>query len=245
MTGVAGSAALWCMVAGRLAGGDPLLIVELLGGGLIAAWTAVGAWNVWLGHRLARRLTPRLRPAALFGIRVELILGGGGHAFVLGAIRPRIFVGEELLTVLDPGELRAVLLHEDHHRRTLAPLRSAALDAWLTLLGRWERTRVMVDDRLTDLEVLADAEAIRRGAAPATLASALVKCDRSLGPAASEFTAFSAFSRSADRRIESLLGAAAERPVAAVPRLPYEWLPPAVLALLVLGCHATGALLAV
>ncbi len=239
MTAVAGSAALWCMVAGRLAGGDPLLIVELLGGGVIAAWATVGAWNVWLGHRLERSLTPRVRPTALFGIRVELIPGGGGHAFVLGAIRPRIFVGEALLTVLDAGELRAVLLHEDHHRRTLAPLRSAALDAWLTLLGRWERTRVMVDDRLTDLEVLADAEAIRRGATPATLASALVKCDRSLGPAVS------AFSRSADRRIESLLGAAAEHPMAAVPRLPYEWLPPAVLALLVLGCHATGALLAV
>jgi hypothetical protein len=89
--------------------------------------------------------------------------------------------------------------------------------------------RTIVLDSLGDLETCADTDAIRRGSSPRSLARALVKGDTSLRPVA--------FSYAADRRVTSLLDQAAGIPVDATARLPYEWLPVALLALVSLGCH--------
>lgn len=239
-----GVVALACLVAGQLTGADPLLLIEFSGGALVATWAGLSLRNAWLGHRLAQGLARISRSRLTHGISCEVMSGGGRHAFVLGAVRPRIYVGDEFLAALHADELRAVLLHEDHHRRTFAPLRTAALEAWLTLLGRSGRIRALVLDRLGELEELADAHALQRGVRPATLASALLKGDTSRGDMGrlTAVAAFSgaAFSGAADRRVAALLDAAAGRPGTSLRRYPYEWLPPAILTLVALGCHAPG-----
>ena len=220
----------WCLMLGALVGGDPMLAVELVGGVLVMLWTAVLTRDVAASHRLAGRLSVDAQDMALFGVLCRVTPALGTDALVVGSIRPRIFVGAPLLTALSNDELEAVVYHEDHHRRTRAPLRAAALGAWLRLLGRLESFRSVLLDRLTDLETLADADAIRRGSSPRSLARALVKGDAALQPVS--------FSYAADRRVERLLDRAAGVPVDAGGRLPYEWLPVALLAVATLGCHA-------
>ncbi|OGN86688.1 MAG: hypothetical protein A2X23_04875 [Chloroflexi bacterium GWC2_73_18] len=234
MVVLGGAIAAYCAIAGQLSRGDPMVALELAGAAMLAAWAVLLARIVWRGRRLARALGARCRDRSLAGVACRIVRGGGRHAFVLGPIRPRIYVGDGMLAALDADELQAVVLHEDHHRRTFAPLRAAALEAWLALVGRWGPLRRPLADRLIDLEEEADAHALRRGVDPATLASALVKAD------AAPARAGAAFVSAADRRLESLLAAAAGETRIVAPRLPFEWLPPAAVATLALACHLSG-----
>lgn len=224
--------AVYCAVAAPLMGVDPMLAVELGGIGMLTGWAALAARALFQGWMLARRLNALAECALIDGFECRVMRGGGRQAFVLGALRPRIFVGDRLLDALDDDELRAVLLHEDHHRRTRAPLRAAAIEAWLTLLGAWSRARSVMAERLVDLEEAADADAIRHGVSPADLASALVKSDRAPALAAS-------YSTSSDRRLRALLAHAHGASVASA-RTPYEWLPALVVGAIAVSCHLAG-----
>lgn len=220
----------WCLMIGTVVGGDPMLAIELVGGVLVILWTALLTIDVAASHRLASTLSVDAQDMALFGVLCRVTPALGTDALVVGSVRSRVFVGAPLLAALSDDELEAVMYHEDHHRRTRAPLRAAALGAWVRLLGRLEGIRSVVVDRLTDLETLADADAIRRGSSPRSLARALLKGEMSLQPVA--------FSYAADRRVERLLDRAAGIPVEGTSRLPYEWLPVALLTVATLGCHA-------
>ena len=220
----------WCAVLGGLLGGDPMLAIEIGGVALAIVWAGVVVRDLVGSHRLAGALSVDADEMNLFGVPCHITPALGTDALVVGSLRPRIFVGASLISALADDELEAVVYHEDHHRRTRAPIRAAALGAWLRLLGRSGSVRSVVLDRLTDLETLADADAIRRGSRPVSLARALVKGDSSLQPVA--------FSYAADRRVERLLDRAAGIPVDATGRLPYEWLPVVLLAVATLGCHA-------
>lgn len=219
----------WCAVLGGLLGGDPLLAVEIGGAALAVLWTALLIRNLIASHRIAGRLSADSREVVLFGISCRVTPVIGADAFVIGFLRPQIFVGQALVAALADDELEAVIFHEDHHRRMRAPIRAAALGAWLHLLGRSESLRGAVLDRLADLEVLADADAIRRGSSPRSLARALLKGDLSPRPVS--------FSYAADRRVERLLDTAAGIPANPTDRAPYEWLPVALIAVVSLGCH--------
>lgn len=218
-----------CVAIGTILGADPMLAMEAAGIALIAIWVAlvvrelIRSWRVSLVHAGDARETH------LFGVRVRVTSSLEMDAVVVGAIRPVIYVGVDLLTTLSEDELRAVVLHEDHHRRTRAPLRAAALEAWLRLLGRSGRVRGAILERLADLEALADADAIRRGSTPRSLARALLKGEASLQPVS--------FGYSAERRVEDLLDRAAGVPVATARRLPYEWVPVVLVTMITLGCH--------
>lgn len=156
------------------------------------------------------------------------------QAFALGVLRPTIYVSERLLTELSRRELRAVVLHEEHHRRTRAPLRAAALRSWLALAG-WSRpARTRLTDRLADLEREADAFAMAHGTSPATLAAALLQTDALVAGAGASFGA------AADRRLEALLAAAADGPSRSVPLPPIEWLVPAAGLALPMACYLLG-----
>lgn len=207
-----------------------MLAIELVGGTLVVLWAALVARDLAVSHRLVRALSGLAHERILFGVPCRVSPELGTDALVVGSFRPRIFVGPSLLVTLSDDELEAVVYHEDHHRRTRAPLRAAALGAWLRLLGRSASVRGVVLDRLADLETLADADAIRRGSSPGTLARALLKGDASLRPVA--------FSYVAERRVERLLERAAGIPVDTTHRLPYEWLPVVLLSAATLGCHA-------
>ncbi len=219
-----------CLALGALLGSDPMLGLEIAGVGFATLWGGLVVRDLVRARRLAAVLSVGAAEVSLFGVGCWVTPALGLDAIVVGAVRPRIFVGDALLASLSEDELRAVVYHEDHHRRTRAPLRAAALEAWLRLLGRsaWLRGRVL--DRLADLEALADADAIRRGSSPRSLARALIKGDASLRAVA--------FAYAADRRVWRLLelagGTVADPPV----RLPYEWLPVVLLAVATVGCRA-------
>lgn len=231
---VAGLAALaWCAVGSATIGGDPMIAAEAVGVVALVAWAAMLGQRVWLGRRLADELTSVSRPAASAGIAYRLVDLPSSDALVVGTIRPTIFLGRDLLARLDEAELRAVLLHEEHHRRTRAPIRAAALEAWLAIVRPVGRLRAIVAGRLTDLEILADGFALAHGIEPAVLASALVK-------GAGRPAVGSAFATAADARVAVLLDVAAGRPSRWAGRLPYEWLPLAVGAIVVVACHGSG-----
>ena len=220
----------WCIAIGAIAGGDPMLALEVGGAALATLWAALVARELLTSRRLSLALEIDAREASLFGVPLRITPVLGTDAIVVGSIRPRIYVGSGLLTSLSNDELRAVVLHEDHHCRTRAPIRAAALGAWLRLLGRSEWVRGALVGRLTDLETLADADAIRRGSSPGALARALLKGDPSLHAVS--------FAYAAEQRVEQLLDRARGAPVAAADRLPYEWLPVALLVVATVGCHA-------
>ncbi len=225
---------VFCVVASQASGGDPVVALEAVSAVALAAWTVVGGHNVWQAWRISRELNARCHVRSLAGVECRIVQGGGRYALVLGAFRPTIYVGDQLVATLESDELEAVLLHEDHHRRTRAPLRTAALEAWLALAGFWSPIRAILIERLTDLEVQADAAAVRRGVSVASLASALVKTDPIFKPAAA------AFASAADRRLQSLLLMAVGQTETSASRLPYEWLHVAAVAVVAVACHLAG-----
>ena len=232
-----GAVAMICVASALVPGRDPTIGLEIGLGGVVLAWAAIGVRNMIRARDLAAELDARARDTALGGVACRVVQGGGRRAFVLGALRPRIYVGDGLPKDLDPEEVRAVLLHEDHHRRTRAPLRAAALEAWLALFGRVALVRVAIQARLADLEAQADGHAVTRGASVAALASALLKADPVPAHAGASFATTS------DRRLRHLLALADgtpgpdDRPAFAAP---YEWLPLALGSGAVIACHVMG-----
>lgn len=222
-----------CLTAAANESGGPMLAVEVSSVAVLPAWAFIALRKVLVGRRLAAALEGRSSPGALAGVACRIVSGGGRHAFVLGAIRPQIYIGDELVAALDEDELRAVLVHEEHHLRTLAPLRATALEAWLALVGWVALARAVLLNRLVDLEAEADAHAIRRGVDPSALASALVKADPS-------FHLGTSFAASSAHRLRTLVALAdgAEPPQDV--QVPYEWLPAAVIAIVTLGCLVGG-----
>lgn len=220
----------WCVTLGAVLGGDPMLALEIAAAAFVVLWAALVGRDLVRSRHVAAALEVGAHETSLPGISFRITPALGRDAIVVGSLRPRIYVGARLVATLSDDELRAVLLHEDHHRRTRAPIRAAALGAWLRLLGRSATVRGMLLDRLTDLEALADADAIRRGSSPRSLAGALVKSGAGVQPVS--------FAYAAQRRVEQLLDRAAGIPVAPARRLPYEWLPVLLIAVATLGCHA-------
>ncbi|NJD27152.1 MAG: hypothetical protein FIA92_02520 [Chloroflexi bacterium] len=220
----------WCVALGTVVGGDPMLAIEVAGAAFVALWAAFVAKELVRSQRLSWALDRGAHETSMFDVRVRVTPALRTDAIVVGAMRPVIYVGADLLATLSDDEMRAVVHHEDHHRRTRAPIRAAALGAWLRLVGRSTRVRGALLDRLSDLEALADNDAIQRGSSPRSLARALLKGEASLQPVS--------FAYAAERRVGQLLDRAAGVPVQATDRLPYEWLPVALLTVATLGCHA-------
>lgn len=219
----------WCIAIGAIVGGDPMHAVEIAAAVLTAAWMLLAAFDLARSSRLARTWDRQATEVTLHDVNVRLTPAIAADAVVVGAFRPTIYVGVELFEKLSDVELRAVLLHEDHHRRTRAPLRAAALGAWLRLLRPSAAVRRLLAERLADLESLADADAIRRGSSPRSLARALLKGAASVRPAS--------LAHAAERRIVHLLDRAAGRQTTGIAHVPYEWLPVSLLAVVAVGCH--------
>lgn len=224
------AAITWCVVVGALAGGDPMLVVEAVVGSAIGVWTLHVVHELAAAWRLERTLAANATHVVLCGVACRLTPALGIDAVVIGAFHPRIYVGSDLVRTLSDDEIEAVLYHEDHHRLTLAPLRATALTGWLRLFGRAAPVREVVLDRLADLETMADAEALRRGSTPGSLARAILKGGEPVGLPA-------AFSYAADRRVGHLLSYVEGNEPAGSRRLPYEWLPVAMFAVAAVGCH--------
>ncbi len=223
-----------CAAGPRVTHADPMLAVDLAFITTVIAWAVLVARDAWRGWRLGRLLTARSVGADVAGVRCRVVAGGAMQAFALGVLRPTIYVGERLVSELPPRELRAVVLHEEYHRRTYAPLRAAALHSWLELAALSRPARVRLADRLADLEREADAFAMEHGTSPATLAAVLVRTDAfATGLGAS-------FGAAADRRLEALLEAAAGGSSSSIPLPPLEWLVAAAGLALPAACYLMG-----
>lgn len=224
-----------CAVIASITGRDPMLIVEL------AALLLIGAWLLNVSRALRQAMTDAARLAAasqpfeVAGTDVRLLDTSSPAAFVSGLLRPQIYLSTSLVGLLDRQELRGVLFHEHHHRRTRAPLRALALDGWLRALRWVPPAREALTTRLAALEIEADAAAVARGVAPATLASALLKCDTHLPAAAS------AFSAASEIRIDELVAWSRDQSVERRLSIPVEWAAPATAAIALWACHLIGA----
>jgi beta-lactamase regulating signal transducer with metallopeptidase domain len=173
----------------------------------VGGWClAVVAWHGLRHHRLARRIRRESTPGIEAGIAVRRVDAAAGP-FVAGLREPSIFCPVDLADRLEPVELRAVLLHEEHHRRTRAPLRllpSEALAAAVpvpVIRGWANQARAVV-------EIDADRDALRAGASRSALAAALLRLSDS-GPLGA-----AGFATAAELRVRALLG---EDPLAARP----------------------------
>lgn len=225
-----------CALIASVTGSDPMLAVELAALSLIAAWTLDIGRAGRQALTEAARLWAESQPVDVAGTEVRLLDVTSPAAFVSGLLRPQIYVSPPLIEILDRPELRGVLLHEQHHRQTLAPLRTLALESWQRALGWLPPARRMLTGRLAALEIEADAAAIARGVAPATLASALVKCGAGLPASASP-----AFSAAAEIRIAELVARGRGQRVDRRLSVPVEWAAPASALIAIWVCHLVGA----
>ena len=224
------------------------LLAICLGGPLVtlAAWAVLVGREAWRSWRLGCELVSRSVAADVAGMRCRVVAGADLRAFALGLLRPTIYVSERLLVELPAHELRAVVLHEEYHRRTYGPLRAAALRALLDRAVLPRSVRARFADRLVDLECEADAFAMRRGSHPASLAAALVRVDAADTLASAAFAANGArgidFGAAGDRRVSALLAAAADPADRPAPLPPLEWLVPLAGLVLPLACFLAGFL---
>lgn len=219
-----------CAATARALGGDPMLGAELGLAALIGVWLTLLLTLIRpaiVGQRQLEQLATPIR----LGHRDLRLLDSGRapEAFVMGPLQPAIFVSGALLDALDADELNAVLLHEEHHRRTRAPLRELALASWLRLVGGLPAIGDWIERRVAHLEIEADRYALAAGASSGTLASALIKCDRSASLKGMGFAS------AADLRLRRLVdgGGTTNGPAAT----PIEWLAPVMLAAGLAACH--------
>lgn len=224
-----------CAAIAAGTGQDPTVGFELAGAVLFVTWLTHFGRRLRRATAASARLATQSQPSQVGGTSVRLVDIEDPAAFVHGLLRPQIYVSRALVESLDALELRGVLLHERHHRATRAPLRAAALEALDRALGWLPPLHRAVVRRLASLEVEADAAAIGAGVRPATLASALMKCEAA-APAAGI-----GFATEADLRLETLVAWGQGTRSRCSPSLPIEWAAP-LAAMLALGvCHLFGA----
>jgi Zn-dependent protease with chaperone function len=125
-------------------------------------------------HRLALRLRAMARPAMLAGVEVQE-LAGVESAFVAGLRQPDIFCSPRLSALLEPDELRAVLLHERYHQLDRAPVKLVVLQAVAPAMRAFRGGRAWLAFRLAGLEIAADRHALEHGTTRSALARALLK----------------------------------------------------------------------
>ena len=93
-------------------------------------------------------------------------------AFCTGLLRPRIYISTSLADALTNTELKAVLVHENHHRRRFDPLRGLLAAVFAQVLFCLPIAGELRDLMLTSSELEADRDAVQHVGRPA-LAGAL------------------------------------------------------------------------
>ena len=238
---------------------DPVSVVSAPVGGslslalvaLAAAWSAGAVWLILSWMRALDRSTlsgavpagelpeplSAALGAALVGTDIPmsavLVTRRATMPSVVGILRRRIVISRELVSCLAPVELRAILLHEDAHRRRLEPLQ-ALIQRVAMVLFYFFPPLWSILTRLRETSELACDECVtRRGVAPADYARALARTiDMSLEPVAMAPALARGGSTLTRRRLERLMSREGRREVKKL-----HW---AVLALAVLTAIATA-----
>jgi beta-lactamase regulating signal transducer with metallopeptidase domain len=176
------------------------IAIAILGTALVlSGWYVLAVfWRGARHQRLAHRLRRESTPEAVAGIGVRRV-AAAPSPFVAGLREPLIFCPADLAERLEAAELRAVLLHEDHHRRTHAPLRLLLWEA-LAAAMPLPAIQAWVARALAAVEIEADQDALARGASRSALAAALLRL-AAAGP-----TGAAGFATAAELRVRALLG---------------------------------------
>lgn len=209
--------------------------ILVVGGYLIWAWRPLIAQS-WQLHRSVRKLTQiathttqitseQKRDIATT-FKGSVLFVPGAWSGLVGAFRPTLLLGTELLSTLSHAELHAVLAHEEAHRQRRDPLFRALLifssrlvpSIGMELFTRWSQR----------IEEICDQFAAHHTHDPLTVASALLQTRRlqlkSLSKIASTqsmcplFTGFTQHS-CVEERITQLLALPHRTPLPRSPRL--------------------------
>ncbi|MGD9403357.1 MAG: M56 family metallopeptidase [bacterium] len=108
-----------------------------------------------------------IEPGAVF------VSPGEGVPGVSGLLRPRIVIPERAAMELSRDELRAVLLHEDAHRRRREPLRLALQRLALTVFFFYPPLWLLLRELNTSAEMACDEAVLEAGTGPATYMAAI------------------------------------------------------------------------
>ena len=172
--------------------------------------------RLWKTHRFVSDLhvasvaTPPVRLARLFetlGLSSHVVVLSSEKplAFCFGLLRPRICLSTGMVDALTDGQLKAVLAHEDHHRRRFDPLRTLLIEVLRSMLFFLPVITELSDLILTSFELKADRYAAQV-AGQASLAGALHRIlSNPLNSHLPETIAVRAFSAN-DARVAQLLG---------------------------------------
>ncbi len=174
------------------------LLVGVLGGVSLAA-VALGARSAARQLLIARAFERRLPVTrGLAGVaRGRVVADRVPQAFCIGWLRPRIYVSQGALDLLDGAEREAVIAHEHHHARWRDPLRLLLARSLGDGLFFLPIVRRLAQRYEALAEVAADEAAVNAGRGPRPLASALLAFDAHPGPAVVGI---------APERVDSLLG---------------------------------------
>ena len=188
---IGGLVAWWavcCLGWGAVNGQVASWLIVLNRSGVITVLTlgfSVLLLRLWKTRRFLSGLTsastidtaPRLaRLAAKLGVTdpIVVLAADAPLAFCFGLLTPRICISAGLVDALTDKELKAVLLHEDHHCRRCDPLRSLVADVIATTLFFLPIAKELRDLFLTLAELEADRYAVQHVGRP-PLAGALHK----------------------------------------------------------------------
>jgi TonB family protein len=163
----------------------------------ICACALTAIWGIGVATRMRRLMGDCARSTRDRGIPIGQLPGGRrarlkaalagteipAHAvrvsrsaslpYVAGLFRPCILVPSELLHDADADELRALLLHEDGHRRRRDPLRAAAMRCCGAFLFFYPPLAYVARRLRESAEILCDERAVRSGLARETYAKVL------------------------------------------------------------------------
>jgi hypothetical protein len=152
----------------------PVVVVVVV---VVAARAGASAARQVSIHRsLLRRLTgPSM---VVHGHRVLVLPGRDPCAFCAGLLRPSVYVSEGTLAV-DPGALRAILAHEEHHRRRRDPLRLVLARTVADAFRPLPPFAGLADRQAAVADLLADEAAVAAVGEARPLAAALARFDES------------------------------------------------------------------
>jgi TonB family protein len=103
------------------------------------------------------------------------IVSGSAMPAVSGLLRRRIVISETMIAELTTPELRAVLLHENEHRRRFDPLRSVIQRCALAVFFYYPLLWVVLRRLAASCEIACDEAAVDGGVTPQAYARALAR----------------------------------------------------------------------
>jgi len=156
---------------------SPVSAAVLALGSLALAVVALSVRSFMRQARATRRFLAALRVTGPGPDGSLLFAADAPHAFCAGLLRPRTYVADVTLEVLQGEELAAVLAHEAHHCRLRDPLRIALARAVSDGLFFLPAARRLARRYGALAELAADGAAVR-AAGPEPLASALLVFER-------------------------------------------------------------------